>query len=238
MMIDYILKAITVVLAVVVFLFLFAPVFAETVPPGNFYAIEITDLPDPAANGTATVMVPVPANTTGKPVIPEEVFSGARVPGWQAEIRETPSGKMLAFTATEGYAPDISISFEVLQTEDELRRLPLHQRPTNLTAWEMKREPRLLMPVLATPDDVGVAEFSRLSSGTYTTAVYLDGFAPPPEGATPVTFSLEYRGVGGTKRLIRENTWTTTVSTAVMGTASGFVPVPAEYRVIAGGISF
>ncbi|MCK9277507.1 MAG: hypothetical protein M0P22_05415 [Methanoculleus sp.] len=238
MKVDYILKAITVVLAVVVFLFLFAPAFSETVLPGNFYAIEITGLSDLAVNNTATVMVPLPANAMGDLVIPEGTFSGGRVAGWQAEIRETPYGKMLAFTTTGGYAPDISISFEELQTEDEPQRLPLHQRPTNLTAWETKREPRLLVPVLATPDNMSVAEFTRVSSGAYTTAVFLDGFVPPPEGAAPVTFNLEYRGEGGTKRLIRENTWTTTVNTTIPCTASGFVPVPAEYRVIAGGISF
>lgn len=238
MKVEYVLKAITVVLAVIVFLILFSPAFTETVLPGNLYAIEITGLSGLAVNGTATIMVPIPANAMGEPVISEGAFVGGQVAGWQASVRETPYGKMLAFTTTEEYVPDISVSFEVLQTEDELRRLPLHQRPTNLTAWEMKREPRLLVPVFATPDNVGVAEFSQLSNGTYTTAVYLDGFAPSPEGATPATFNLEYRGVGGTKRLIRENTWATTVSTAVISTESGFVPVPAEYRVIAGGISF
>jgi len=238
MKVDYVLKAITAVLAMIVFLFLFAPVFSETILPGNSYTIGITDLPSPAANGTAVVMVPIPANAEGEPVIPEGVFSGARVTGWQAAVRETSYGKMLAFTTTGGYAPDISVSFEVLQTADELQRLPLHQRPTNLTSWEMKREPRLLVPVLATPDDPGVAEFSLTSSGTYTTVVFLDGFVPSPEDAAAVTFSLDYRGVGGTKRLMRENTWTTTVNTAVMSTESGFVPVPADYRVIAGGIDF
>ena len=238
MKVDYVLKAITAVLAVVVFLFLFSPAFTETILPGNFYAIEITGLPGLAVNGTATVMVPLPANAEGEPVISEEVLAGDRVAGWRAEIRETPYGKMLTFTTTGGYAPDIFVSFEELQTEDELQRLPLHLRPTNLTAWEMKREPRLLIPVLVTLDDVGVEEFTRLSDGTYTTVVSLDGFVPPPEAAVPVTFSLEYRGEGGMKRLIKEDTWTTTVRAAVMSTESGFVPVPAEYRVIAGGIGF
>lgn len=219
-------------------IFLFAPAFTETILPGNFYAIEITGLPSPAANGTAVVMVPIPANAEGEPVIPEGVFSGNRVTGWQTAIRDTPYGKMLAFTTTGEYAPGISVSFEVLQAEDDSRQLPLYLRPTNLTAWETKREPRLLVPVLATPDDPGVAEFSLTSSGTYTTVVFLDGFVPSPEDAAAVTFSLEYRGVGGTKRLIRENTWMTTVSTAVMSTKSGFVSVPADYRVIAGGIDF
>ncbi|WP_300999296.1 hypothetical protein [Methanoculleus sp.] len=36
----------------------------------------------------------------------------------------------------------------------------------------------------------------------------------------------------------KENAWATTVKTAVSVTESGFVPVPAEYRVIAGGIGF
>ncbi|WOX56533.1 hypothetical protein [Methanoculleus sp. UBA416] len=104
---------------IIVLSLLFA--FTETVPPGNFYAIEITDLPVPAVNGTATVMVPVPANTTGTLVIPDEVLTGNQVSGWQAEIRETPYGRMLAFTAAGEYAPDISVSFEVVQTGDEER---------------------------------------------------------------------------------------------------------------------
>ena len=237
MKVDFVFKAFTAIFAMIVVLFLLSA-FTETVLPGNFYRISITNLPDPATNGTATIMVPIPANATGEPVIPEETFSGARVTAWQAAVRETPYGKMLAFTATGECAPDISVSCEVMQTEDELQRLPRHQRPTNLTAWEMKREPRLLVPVLATPDDPGVAEFSLTSSGTYTTVVFLDGFVPPPEEAAPVTFSLEYRGVGGTKRLMRENTWMTTVGTAVMSTESGFIPVPADYLVIAGGIDF
>ncbi|NLB01518.1 MAG: hypothetical protein GX837_11300 [Methanomicrobiales archaeon] len=237
MKVDFIFKAFAAIFSVIVVLFLLFA-FTETVLPDNSYTVEITGLPGPAANGTATVMVPIPANVTGEPVIPEEALVGDRVAGWQAAVRETPYGKMLAFTATEGYAPDVSVSFEVLQTEDESQRLPRYQRPTNLTAWEMKREPRLLMPVLATPDNVSVAEFIRVSNGTYTTVVFLDGFAPPPEDAAGITFSLEYRGVGGTKRLIRENTWTTTVNAVVQGTESDFVLVTAEYRVIAGGIGF
>ncbi|PKL55073.1 MAG: hypothetical protein CVV35_11925, partial [Methanomicrobiales archaeon HGW-Methanomicrobiales-6] len=82
MKVDYVLKAITAVLAVVVFLFLFSPAFTETVLPGNFYQISITDLPGPAVNGTTTVMVPLPANATGEPVIPEGTFSSGRVVGW------------------------------------------------------------------------------------------------------------------------------------------------------------
>ena len=238
MKVDFIFKAFAAIFGMIVILF-FLSAFTETVLPGNSYTIEITDLPDPAVDGTATVMVPIPANATGEPVISEGVFSGDRVTGWQAAVQETPYGKMLAFTATGECAPDISVSFEVLQTEDEqLQRLPRYQRPTNLTAWEMKREPRLLAPVLATPDTMSVEEFTQTSSGTYTTVVFLDGFVPPSEDAAGVTFSLEYRGVGGTKRLIRENTWTTTVNTAVMSTESGFVSVPADYRVIAGGIGF
>ena len=237
MKVDFTLKAFAAIFSVIVVLFLLSA-FTETALPGNSYTVEITGLPGPAANGTATVMVPIPANVTGEPVIPEGVFSGARVAGWQAAVRETPYGKMLAFTATEGYAPNIFVSFEVLQTEDESQRLPRYQRPTNLTAWEMKREPRLLVPVFATPDNVSVAEFIRASNGTYTTVVFLDGFAPPPEDAAEITFRIEYRGVGGTKRLMRENTWMTTVGTAVMSTESGFIPVPADYQVIAEGIDF
>ncbi len=122
---------------------------------------------------------------------------------------------MLAFTTTEGYAQDIFL-------------------PTG--EFETKEEPRLLVPVLAAPDNASVEEFSRSSGGTYTTVVFLDGFVPSPEDAAPVSFSLEYRGGGGMKHLIKENTWTTTVNTAVPSTASGFVPVPADYYVIAGGI--
>ncbi len=237
MKVDFIFKAFAAIFSVIVVLFLLSA-FTETVLPGNSYTVEITGLPDLAANGTAMVMVPIPANVTGEPVISEEALVGDRVAGWQAAVRETPYGKMLAFTTTGECAPDISVSFEMLQAEDELQRLPRYQRPTNLTAWEMKREPRLLMPVLATPDNVSVAEFIRVSNGTYTTVVFLDGFAPSQEDAAGITFCLEYRGVGGTKRLMSENTWTTTVNTAVQGTESGFVPVPAEYRVIAGGIGF
>lgn len=122
----------------IVVLFLLSA-FTETVLPGNSYTIEITGLPDLAANGTAMVMILIPANVTGEPVIPEGAFSGARVAGWQAAVRETPYGKMLAFTVTEGYAPDIFVSFEVLQAEDESQRLPLHQRPTNLTMGDEER---------------------------------------------------------------------------------------------------
>jgi len=239
MKVDFIYRAFIALFGMIVVLsLLFA--FTETVLPGNFYAIEITGLPDPAANGTATVMVPVPANTTGALVIPDEVLTGNQVSGWQAEIRETLYGRMLAFTAVGEYAPDISVSFEVVQTGDEeLKRLPLHQRPTNLTAWEMKREPRLLAPVLATPDNVSVTEFIQVSGGAYTTTVFLSGFVPSPEDAAGVvTFSLEYRGVGGTERLMRENTWATTVNTVVMGTKSGFIPIQADYQVIAGGLAF
>ena len=237
MKVDFVFKAFTAIFAMIVVLFLLSA-FTETVLPGNFYRISITNLPDPATNGTATIMVPIPANATGEPVIPEETFSGARVTAWQAAVRETPYGKMLAFTATGECAPDISVSCEVMQTEDELQRLPRHQRPTNLTAWEMKREPRLLVPVLETPGDVGVAEFIRVSSGTYTTVVFLDGFVPPSEDAAVVSFDLSYRGGGGMKHLIKEDTWTTTVHATVPGTTSGFVLVPAEYHVIAGGIAF
>ncbi|HQD26515.1 MAG TPA: hypothetical protein PKV78_08240, partial [Methanoculleus thermophilus] len=165
-------------------------------------------------NGTATVMIPVPANAEGELAIPEEALVGGRITGWQATIRETPYGKMLAFTTTEDYAQDIS-------------------RPTG--EFETKEEPRLLVPVLATPDNASVTEFTRISGGTYTTVVFLDGFVPP-ENATSISFDLEYRGGGGMKYLIEEDTWTATVNTAVSSTESGFVPVPAEYHVIPGGI--
>jgi len=238
MKIDFIYKAFIALFGLFVILFLLFTL-TGTVLPENSYTVEIAGLSGLAVNGTATVMVPVPANATGALVIPGEVLAGDQVTGWQAAVRETPYGRMLAFTATEDYPPDISLSFEVVQTEDkQLRRLPRHIRPINQTAWEMKREPRLLMPVLATPDTMSVAEFIQGSGGTYTTAVFLDGFVPPAKDVAGVTFSLEYRGVGGTERLMRENTWVTTVNTVVMDTGSGFVPVPADYQVIAGGLAF
>ena len=203
------------ILAAVIFLLLLLPAFVETTMPNDSYMIKITGLSDLAVNGTATVMIPVPANAEGELAIPEEALVGGRITGWQATIRETPYGKMLAFTTTDGYAPDIS-------------------RPTG--EFETKEEPRLLVPVLATPENASVAEFARSSGGTYTTVVFLDGFVSPPENATSISFDLEYRGGGGMKYLIEEDTWTATVNTAVSSTESGFVPVPAEYHVIPGGI--
>lgn len=182
--------------------------------PNDSYMIKITGLSDLAVNGTATVMIPVPANAEGELVIFES-SSVLQPAGWRTAIRETPYGKMIAFTTTEDYAQDIS-------------------RPTG--EFETKEEPRLLVPVLATPDNVSVAEFARSSGGTYTTVVFLDGFVSPPENATSISFDLEYRGGGGMKYLIEEDTWTATVNTAVSSTESGFVPVPAEYHVIPGGI--
>jgi hypothetical protein len=38
------------------------------------------------------------------------------------------------------------------------------------------------------------------------------------------------------KHLIKENVWTTTVNATVPGTASGFIPIPAEYHVTPGGL--
>lgn len=202
------------ILAAVIFLLLLLPAFVETTMPNDSYMIKITGLSDLAVNGTATVMIPVPANAEGELVIFES-SSVLQPAGWRTAIRETPYGKMIAFTTTEDYAQDIS-------------------RPTG--EFETKEEPRLLVPVLATPDNVSVAEFARSSGGTYTTVVFLDGFVPPPENATSISFDLEYRGGGGMKYLIEEDTWTATVNTAVSSTESGFVPVPAEYHVIPGGI--
>ncbi len=211
------LAAISLLIAATLLLLL-APALVETTLPNNAYAVRITGLSGLAVNGTATVMVPIPANAEGEPAISERVLAGDRQPsGWQAAVRETPYGKMLAFTTTEGYAPDIFIPFGEFET---------------------KEEPRLLVPVLATPDNSTVAEFSRLSSGTYTTVVFLDGFVPPQGEAAPVSFSLEYRGGGGMKHLVKDDTWTATVDTAVSSTESGFLPVPVEYRVIEGGIGF
>ncbi|MDD3857711.1 MAG: hypothetical protein PHP43_06650 [Methanoculleus sp.] len=201
------------ILAVVIFLLFLAVGFVETTLPNDSYMIKITGLSDLAVNGTATVMIPAPANAKGELVLFE---SFVRQPaGWRAGVRETEYGKMLAFTTTEDYAQDISI-------------------PSG--EFETKEEPRLLVPVLATPDNASVAEFTRAMDGTYTTVVFLDGFVPPSEDAAPISFDLRYQGGGGMKYLIKENIWTATVNTAVPSTASGFVPVPAEYRVIAGGI--
>ncbi|SDK19292.1 hypothetical protein [Methanoculleus thermophilus] len=202
------------ILAAVIFLLLLLPAFVETTMPNDSYMIKITGLSDLAVNGTATVMIPVPANAEGELVIFES-SSVLQPAGWRTAIRETPYGKMIAFTTTEDYAQDIS-------------------RPTG--EFETKEEPRLLVPALATPDNVSVAEFARSSGGTYTTVVFLDGFVSPPENATSISFDLEYRGGGGMKYLIEEDTWTATVNTAVSSTESGFVPVPAEYHVIPGGI--
>ena len=116
------------ILAVVVFLLFLGPAFVSTTMPNDSYMIEITGLSGLAVNGTATVMIPVPANAEGELVIFE--VSGVRqTAGWQAAIRETPYGKMLAFTTTEGYVPDISVASG---------------------EFEKKEEPRLLVPVLAT----------------------------------------------------------------------------------------
>ncbi len=202
------------ILAAVIFLLLLLPAFVETTMPNDSYMIKITGLSDLAVNGTATVMIPVPANAEGDLVIFES-SSVLQPAGWRTAIRETPYGKMIAFTTTEDYAQDIF-------------------RPTG--EFETKEEPRLLVPVLATPDNASVTEFTRISGGTYTTVVFLDGFVPPPEDAAPIAFDLEYQGGGGVKHLIKENIWTATVNTAVPSTTSGFVPVPADYYVTAGGI--
>ena len=201
------------ILAMVAFLLLLAVGFVETTMPNDSYMIRITGLSGLAVNGTVTVMVPVPANAEGELVLFES--SVVRQPaGWRTAIRETPYGKMIAFTTTEDYVQDIFV-------------------PSG--EFETKEEPRLLVPVLATPENTSVAEFTRGSGGTYTTVVFLDGFVPP-ENATSISFDLEYQGGGGMKYLIKENIWTTTVNTAVPSTASGFVPVPADYYVTAGGI--
>ena len=203
-----------VVVVLMIFLIFLAVGFVETTTPNNAYIIEITGIGSLAVNGTATVMIPVPANADGVPAMSEE-FSSRQAFGWQTSIPETPYGKMLAFTTTDGYGPSISVPFGEFET---------------------KEEPRLLVPVLATPDNMSVEEFSRTSGGTYTTVVFLDGFIPPPENATPISFNLRYQGGGGMKHLIKENVWTATVNATVPGTASGFIPVPAEYHVTPGGI--
>ena len=206
------------ILAVVVFLLFLAVGFVETTMPNDSYMIRITGLSDLAVNGTATVMIPVPANAESELVMFES-SSVLQPAGWRTAIRETPYGKMIAFTTTEDYAQDI-------YAQDIFR-------PTG--EFETKEEPRLLVPVLATPDNASVTEFTRRSGGTYTTVVFLDGFVSP-ENATSIAFDLEYQGGGGVKHLIKENIWTATVNTAVPSTVSGFVPVPADYYVIPGGI--
>jgi len=202
-------------LAVVIFLLFLAVGFVETTLPNNSYAFKITGLSGLTVNGTATIMVPIPASVDGVPVMSKVELTGRyQAFGWQTAIRETPYGKMLAFTTTEGYVSDIFIPFSESEKRDE---------------------PRLLMPVLATPDNVSVEEFSRGSGGTYTTAVFLDGFVPP-ENATPISFDLNYWGGGSRKHLVNGDLWATTVKTPVPSTESGFVPVPAGYHVTAGGI--
>ena len=202
------------ILAGVVFLLFLGPAFVSTTMPNDSYMIRITGLSGLAVNGTATVMIPVPANAEGELVI-FEASSVLQPAGWRTAIRETEYGKMIAFTTTEDYAQDIS-------------------RPTG--EFETKEEPRLLVPVLATPDNVSVAEFARSSGGTYTTVVFLDGFVSPPENATSISFDLSYWGGGGRKHLVKGDIWAATVDTTVPSTTSGFVPVPADYYVIAGGI--
>lgn len=64
--------------------------------------------------------------------------------------------------------------------------------------------------------------------------MFIDGFVPG--NATSISFTLEYKGGAGMKHLVTEDTWTTTVHATVAGNASGFVQVPAEYQVIAGGV--
>lgn len=197
-------------------LLLIAPAFVETTMPSNSYAIKITGLSGLAVNETATIMIPIPANAAGVPAMSEEVLTGRyQAFGWRTSIRKTPYGKMLAFTTAERYAPDLSISSGEFET---------------------KEEPRLLVPVLATPGNVSATEFTRTSSGTYTTVVFLDGFVPPSENTTPISFNLRYRGGGDMKHLIKEDTWTATVNTTVPGTEPGFIPVPAGYHVTPGGI--
>ncbi len=197
------------------FLLLLGPALVETTMPNNAYVIRITGLSGLAANGTATIMVPIPANADGVPAIPEETLSGGQGSWWQTSVRETPYGKMLAFTTTNDHLMDIAKPFG---------------------AFETKEEPRLLMPVLQTPDDASVAELVRSSDATYTTAVFLDGIVPPSGNKATITFSLEYQGGGGMEHLVKEDAWTTTVQADVPGTESGFVPVTAEYMVVRGGI--
>ncbi len=203
------------IITAVAFLFFLLPAFVETTTPNNAYVIRITGLNGLTANGTATVMVPIPANADGVPAIPEETLTGNRGSWWQTSVRETPYGKMLAFTTTNDYLLDIDMPFG---------------------AFETKEEPRLLMPVLQTSGNASVTELSRLSNATYTTVVYLGDIVPPSGNGTVISFSLEYQGGGGMEHLVKEDTWTTTVHAAVPSTESGFVPVPAEYLVIAGGI--
>ncbi|MCE5337926.1 MAG: hypothetical protein LLF90_04480 [Methanomicrobiaceae archaeon] len=68
------------ILALMIFLIFLAVGFVETTTPNNAYIIEITGLGSLDVNGTATVMIPVPANAEGEPVM-SEVFSSKRVFG-------------------------------------------------------------------------------------------------------------------------------------------------------------
>lgn len=198
---------------------LIAPAFVETTLSVNSYVIEVTGLTGLPVDGTATVMVPLPVNMESEQVMSEEVFTEDQVEGWDVAVQDTPYGRMLSFTTTERNASDIFAPFGVGE-------------------HEMKEKARLLAPVLATPDNTSLAEFCQMSDGTYTTAVSLDGLAPASgqEAVPPISFSLEYRGGGGMRHLVKEDTWTTTVETGVPATASGYVGVPARYQVIAGGI--
>ncbi|MBP2147181.1 hypothetical protein J2129_002635 [Methanofollis sp. W23] len=200
-------------------LLLIAPAFVETTLSVNSYVIEVTGLSGIPVDGTATIMVPLPVNTDGEQVMSEETFAEGQVEGWNVAVQDTPYGRMLAFTTTERNASDIFAPFGVGE-------------------HETKEEPRLLAPVLRTPDNTSLAEYCQVPDGAYTTAVFLDGLAPGPEDQTQVSFSLEYRGGGGMKHLVKEDTLTTTVKTVVPVTASGVVQVPARYQVIAGGVYF
>lgn len=198
-------------------LLLVAPAFVETTLSVNSYVIEVTGLAGLPVDGTATVMVPLPVNVENEQAMREEMFTGGQVEGWDVAVQDTPYGRMLSFTTTERNASDIFAPFGVGE-------------------HEMKEKARLLAPVLATPDNTSLAEFCQVSDGTYTTAVFLDGLAPGHEAVPQISFSLEYRGGGGMRHLVKEDTWTTTVKTVVPVTASGYVRVPARYHVIAGGI--
>ncbi|HQD27488.1 MAG TPA: hypothetical protein PKV78_13230, partial [Methanoculleus thermophilus] len=79
------------ILAAVIFLLLLLPAFVETTMPNDSYMIKITGLSDLAVNGTATVMIPVPANAEGDLVMFES-SSVLQPAGWRTAIRETPYG--------------------------------------------------------------------------------------------------------------------------------------------------
>jgi len=205
-----VLAFVCVVMAGVLLLFI-APAFVETTIPNNLYMVKITGPGSLTANGTAMIMLPIPADAEGVPAISEERFSENQPSWWQTSVHETPYGRMLAFTTTNNNLSDISRHFDEFETEGE---------------------PRMFTPVLKTPGNVSPAGFSE-SEGTYETVIFLDGIVPEETG---ISFRLKYVNGGGVKHLVRGDTWTTTVHANLSGTESGYIPVTANYQITRGGL--